>query len=329
MHRHLLALATVAASLCTTTLPALAQSVAEWPSKPIRFILISAPGSGGDTLGRLLADRMAPLLKGSFVMDNKPGAGGAIATDMAAKSAPDGYTIAIGGATTLVLLPASNPKLPYNALKDFAYIGQVGTAAIALMATNDVPANTLPELVALAKKTPGSLQYASWGIGSTGHFCGELMNLKTQAQLSHVPYKSVAQIQTDLLGGHIKLGFVDMGSATSLVKTGRVKAITTCTSRSPSLPGVSSYEDEGIDFNGLRMGAVRWALFAPAATPRPIVDKLAAALKATLEMPEVKARLLEMGISAAFVGGDELLTMTARDIEGWKAIAKQAGISNE
>jgi len=329
MHRHLLALATVAASLCTTTLPALAQSVAEWPSKPIRFILISAPGSGGDTLGRLLADRMAPLLKGSFVMDNKPGAGGAIATDMAAKSAPDGYTIAIGGATTLVLLPASNPKLPYNALKDFAYIGQVGTAAIALMATNDVPANTLPELVALAKKTPGSLQYASWGIGSTGHFCGELMNLKTQAQLSHVPYKSVAQIQTDLLGGHIKLGFVDMGSATSLVKTGRVKAITTCTSRSPSLPGVSSYEDEGIDFNGLRMGALRWALFAPAATPRPIVDKLAAALKATLDMPEVKARLLEMGISAAFVGGDELLTMTARDIEGWKAIAKQAGISNE
>ncbi len=329
MRRHLLALATVAASLCTTTLPALAQSVAEWPSKPIRFILISAPGSGGDTLGRLLADRMAPLLKGSFVMDNKPGAGGAIATDMAAKSAPDGYTIAIGGATTLVLLPASNPKLPYNALKDFAYIGQVGTAAIALMATNDVPANTLPELVALAKKTPGSLQYASWGIGSTGHFCGELMNLKTQAQLSHVPYKSVAQIQTDLLGGHIKLGFVDMGSATSLVKTGRVKAITTCTSRSPSLPGVSSYEDEGIDFNGLRMGALRWALFAPAATPRPIVDKLAAALKATLDMPEVKARLLEMGISAAFVGGDELLTMTARDIEGWKAIAKQAGISNE
>lgn len=329
MRRHLLALATVAASLCTTTLPALAQSVAEWPSKPIRFILISAPGSGGDTLGRLLADRMAPMLKGSFVMDNKPGAGGAIATDMAAKSAPDGYTIAIGGATTLVLLPASNPKLPYNALKDFAYIGQVGTAAIALMATNDVPANTLPELVALAKKTPGSLQYASWGIGSTGHFCGELMNLKTQAQLSHVPYKSVAQIQTDLLGGHIKLGFVDMGSATSLVKTGRVKAITTCTSRSPSLPGVSSYEDEGIDFNGLRMGALRWALFAPAATPRPIVDKLAAALKATLDMPEVKARLLEMGISAAFVGGDELLTMTARDIEGWKAIAKQAGISNE
>jgi tripartite-type tricarboxylate transporter receptor subunit TctC len=272
---------------------------------------------------------MAPMLKGSFVMDNKPGAGGAIATDMAAKSAPDGYTIAIGGATTLVLLPASNPKLPYNALKDFAYIGQVGTAAIALMATNDVPANTLPELVALAKKTPGSLQYASWGIGSTGHFCGELMNLKTQAQLSHVPYKSVAQIQTDLLGGHIKLGFVDMGSATSLVKTGRVKAITTCTSRSPSLPGVSSYEDEGIDFNGLRMGALRWALFAPAATPRPIIDKLAAALKATLDMPEVKARLLEMGISAAFVGGDELLTMTARDIEGWKAIAKQAGISNE
>ena len=327
MRRHLLALAT--AALCTAGLPAVAQGTADWPNKPVRFILISAPGSGGDTLGRLLADKMAPLLKATFVVDNKPGAGGAIATDMAAKAAPDGYTIAIGGATTHVLLPASNPKLPYNAVKDFAYIGQVGTAAIALVATNDVPANTLPELVALAKKTPGSLQYASWGIGSTGHFCGELMNLKTQAQMQHVPYKSVSQIQTDMLGGHVKLGYIDMASATPLVKGGRLKAITTCTSRSPSLPGVSSSEDEGVDFNGLRMGALRWSLYAPAATPKPIVDKLAAALKATVEMPDVKARLLEMGISAAYVAGDELREATARDIEGWKAVAKQAGISNE
>jgi tripartite-type tricarboxylate transporter receptor subunit TctC len=139
----------------------------------------------------------------------------------------------------------------------------------------------------------------------------------------------VAQIQTDILGGHIKLGYIDMASATPMVKSGRVKAITTCTSRSPSLPGVSSYEDEGVDFNGLRMGALRWSLYAPAATPKPIVDKLAAALKATVEMPDVKARLLEMGISAAYVAGDELREATARDIEAWKAVAKQAGITNE
>lgn len=306
-----------------------AQSPADYPARPVRFISISAAGSGGDTLSRLLADRMGPVLKATFVVDNKPGASGALATDLVAKAPADGYTIGIGGATTHVLLPASNPKLPYNSVKDFAHIGQIGTASILLIATNDFPADSVKDLVALAKKAPGSVQYASWGTGSTGHFCGELFNLRTQAQMSHIPYKSVAQIQTDMLGGHIKLAYVDMASGSPMVKAGRVKAITACTSRSPSLPNVGSYDEEGIDFQGKRMGALRWALYAPAATPKPIVDKLSAALKQVLDMPDVKARLLDLGITASFVAGDELRDMTAADIESWKQIAKAAGISNE
>ncbi len=311
------------------TAQAQAQGTGDYPTRPIRFVLISAAGSGGDTLGRLLADRMAPLIKGTFVVDNKPGASGAIATSDIARAAPDGYTIGIGGATTHVLLPASNPKLSYDSVKDFAPIGQVGTASILLIATNDFPANNVKELVALSKKAPGSVQYASWGIASTGHFCGELLNLRTQAQMSHIPYKSVVQIQTDMLGGHIKLAYVDMASGSPMVKSGKVKAITACTSRSPSLPDVASYDDEGIDFAGKRMGALRWALYAPAATPKPIVDKLSAALKQVVEMPDVKARLLDLGITSAFVGGDELRTMTQADIESWKQIAKAANITNE
>jgi len=329
MSKTLVVAIAAATAFVALAAPSPVQAQADYPSRPIRFILISAPGSGGDTLGRLLADRMAPLLKTTFVVDNKPGAGGSIATDMAAKSPADGYTISIGGATTHVLLPASNPKLPYNSVKDFAPIGQIGTASILLVATKDFPANTVDELVALSKKTPGGVQYASWGNGSTGHFCGELMNLKTDAKMSHIPYKSVAQIQTDLLGGHIKLGFVDMASGTPMVKSGQLKAIVACTSRSPSLPAVTSYENEGIDLAGKRMGALRWALYAPAGTPKPIVDKLAAALKATVEMPDVKARLLELGITAAFIGGDELRDMTAADIESWKQVAKLARIVNE
>lgn len=321
----------IASMLATAGLTVLAQApaVADYPSRPIRFNLISAAGSGGDTLGRLLADKMAPIIKGTFVIENKPGAGGAIATDMTAKSAPDGYTIGLGGATTHVLLPASNPKLPYNSVKDFAPIGQVGTAAILMIATNDSPYNNVKELLAYAKANPGTVQYASWGNGSTGHFCGELFNLKTQAKMQHIPYKSVAQIQTDMLGGHVKLAYIDMASATPMVKAGRVKAITACTSRSPSLPSVSSYEDEGIDSGGKRMGAFRWAVYAPAGTPKPIVDKLASALKQVVEMPDVKARLLELGITAGFVGGDDLQVNTAQDIEGWKQVAKDAKISNE
>lgn len=313
--------------LAFASLVAQAQTAADYPNRPIKFLLISAPGSGGDTLARLIADKMGPLLKGTFVVENRPGAGGAIAVDATAKSAPDGYTITLGGATTHVLLPASNPKLPYNAVKDFAPIGQVGTAAIVLLAANDMPINNLKELVAAAKTTPEGLQYASWGNGSTGHFCGELLNLKNQLKMVHIPYKSVAQIQTDLLGGHVKLGWVDMASGTPMIKAGRVKAVITCTSRSPSLPNVSSYEDEGIDFNGKRMGALRWALYAPAGTPKPIVEKLASALKTTVEMPDVKARLLELGILASFVPGDELNELTLKDIEAWKEVARQANIS--
>lgn len=317
------------AGLAGLCLAAQAQAPADYPARPIRFISISAPGSGGDTLVRLLADKMAPIVKGTFVVDNKPGASGAIATDLLAKAPADGYTIGIGGATTHVLLPASNSKLNYNSVKDFVHLGQVGTASILLIATNDFPANNAKELVALAKKTPGSVQYASWGIGSTGHFCGELFNLRTEARMSHIPYKSVAQIQTDMLGGHIKLAYVDMASGSPMVKAGRVKAITACTSRSPSLPDVTSYDDEGIDFAGKRMGALRWALYAPAATPKPITDKLTAALKQVVEMPDVKARLLELGITSAFVGSDELREMTAADISAWKQIAQAANISSE
>ena len=142
MRTFIIAATLLAASLAASS-GASGQSVADYPAKPIKFILISAPGSGGDTLARLLADRMGPLLKGTFVIENRPGAGGAIAVDATAKAAPDGYTITLGGATTHVLLPASNPKLPYDPVRDFAPIGQVGNAAIVLVATNDVPANNL------------------------------------------------------------------------------------------------------------------------------------------------------------------------------------------
>lgn len=320
--RKLFAAALAAASLTA----AHAQGSADYPNKPIRFVLISAPGSGGDILARLLAEKMGPLLNARFVVENRPGAGGAIAVDAAAKSAPDGYTMTMGGATTHVLLPAINTKLPYNAVKDFAYIGQVGTASVVLMAANDFPANNLQELVALAMKQPG-LQYASWGTGSTGHFCGALMNQKTRARLEHVPYKSVVQIQTDLYGGHMKLGFVDMASAIPMVKAGRAKALSLCTSGSTVLPNVRSYEDDGISDAGQRIGAFRWALYAPAGTPRPIVDKLADALKATVDLPDVRTRLLELGIQPAFLPGDTVQEMTVREIDAWKRVAQDASIS--
>jgi tripartite-type tricarboxylate transporter receptor subunit TctC len=304
-----------------------AMAQADYPNKPIRFVVISTAGSGGDTIARMVAEKMAPALnKATFVIDNKPGAGGAIASDVVAKAAPDGYTILLGGYTTHVLLPAIHPKLAYNSVKDFAPIGRIGTASILLIATNDFPANNLKELIALGRSR-SDLQYASWGNGSTGNFCGELLKQKKQMQMSHIPYKGVAQIQTDILGGHIKLGFVDMASGSPMVKTGKVKAIASCPSPTPNLPGVSNYDDEGVDFDGKRVTPPMWALYAPAGTPAPVLDKLAAALKATVELPDVKARLLELGVVANFLGGSEVRDSNAAGIEAWKQIARDSNIT--
>jgi len=315
--------------LAAAAMPAAAENAADYPSRPIKFISISAAGSGGDVLSRMITDKMAPILKSTFVIENRPGASGAIATEMLAKAAPDGYTIGIGGATTHVLLAASGAKINYDPVKSFAPIGQIGTASILLVAANDFPANNARELVALSKKTPGGLQYASWGNASTGHFCGALLNLRESAGLNHIPYKAVSQILTDLQGGHIKLGMVDMASGSPQVKAGRIKALAACMSKSPSLPDVRSYEEDGIDFEGQRMGALRWALYAPAATPGPILERLSAALKEAVEMPDVKARLLDLGVTAEFMSGPELQATTGRDIGAWKRVGKAANISNE
>ncbi len=322
--RKLLAAALLAA---IAPLASAQQAASDFPARqPIRFLLSSSAGSGGDILGRYLAEKMSPLLKQTIFIENKPGAAGIIGTDATAKAAPDGYTLTIGGASTHMLSAALYPKLPYDPVKDFApvaAVGQIGTAAILLIAHNDFPANNLKEVLAMARAKPGELQYASWGNGSTGQFCGEVLNQKAGVKLAHVPYKTVPQVLNDVAAGHIRLGFVDMTSGTAFVKTGKAKAVATCTTRSPSLPQVRSFVDEGIDFDR----TFRWGLYAPAGTPKPVVDKLAGALQAVLAQPEVKARLLEFGIAAQFVPGEELAATTARDIVAWKEVVKTAGIT--
>lgn len=315
----------VALALAVTCLPASSQSQGDYPVRPIRFISTSAPGTAGDILARLLAEKMGPMLKGNVVVENRPGAGGSIAVDLAAKAPPDGYTITMGGATTHVIMPAVRTNMPYDALKDFVYMGQVATAPGVLVVTADFPANNLRELIALAKTRP-DLQYASWGNGSTGHFCGEMLNLKAGIRIQHIPYKAVAQIQTDLYGGHIKIAQIDGGSAPAMVRTGKVKAISTCTGRHISFPDVRSYEDERISDAESRIGQFRFGLYAPAGTPKPIADRIEAALKATLELPEVRGKVQEMGLQPAYLAGDAVREMTAREIEQWRGVAQASSI---
>jgi len=314
----------VLAAACAVAAAQPAATPADYPSKPVHLLLPFSAGGGGDVLGRILADRMGKRLNQPFVVDNKPGAAGTIGTHTVATSPADGYTITIGGMSTHTLAPATYPKLPYDPLKDFATIGRIGTSAIVMVAAKDFPANDIKEFVALAKAKPG-VQYASWGPGSTGHFCGEVLAQKAGVQLTHVPFKGASQIMTDILGGHIGVGFVDMATGTPFVKEGRVKALGVCTQRSPSLPDVASYKEQGIDFDK----TLSWVMYAPAGVPRPIVDKLAAALQATLKEPEVVSKLVALGITADYLSGAEQAAANAIDIPIWRKIAQDANLKLE
>ena len=317
-------LGAVLAAACAVAAAQPAATPADYPSKPVHLLLPFSAGGGGDVLGRILADRMGKRLNQPFVVDNKPGAAGTIGTHTVATSPADGYTITIGGMSTHTLAPATYPKLPYDPLKDFATIGRIGTSAIVMVAAKDFPANDIKEFVAMAKAKPG-VQYASWGPGSTGHFCGEVLAQKAGVQLTHVPFKGASQIMTDILGGHIGVGFVDMATGTPFVKEGRVKALGVCTQRSPSLPDVASYKEQGIDFDK----TLSWVMYAPAGVPRPIVDKLAAALQATLKEPEVVSKLVALGITADYLSGAEQAAANAIDIPIWRKIAQDANLKLE
>ena len=298
-----------------------AEDPAAYPTRKIRMLLPYAAGGGGDVVGRLPADRMSKTLGQSIYIENHTGAAGTLGTQMVATSPNDGYTITVGGMTTHVLAPAIYPKLPYDPIKDFTTIGRVGTSSIMLVATKNFAANDIKGLVALAKKGE-PVQYGSWGVGSTGQFCAEILMQQTGIKMEHVPFNGIAKLAGDLLGGHISLATLDVATATPLVKDGSIKALAACGERSPSLPDVASYGEQGVPFDR----SLSWAMYTPAGVAPPIATKLSAALKDALGDEVVKQKLLGLGITPQFVPGEEQRDINARDIAAWKQVAKDAGI---
>ena len=298
-----------------------AEEPADYPTHKIRMLLPFAAGGGGDVLGRLLADKMGKTLGQTIYIENHTGAAGTLGTQQAASSPPDGYTITIGGMTTHVLAPAIYPRLSYDPIKDFTTIGRIGVSSIVLLAVKDFPANDLKELIALAK-TSEPVQYGSWGMGSTGHFCGAILSQQAGIRLEHVPFNGTAKVANDLLGGHIKLAMLDMATGTPLARDGKVKALAVCGERSPSLPDVPSYREQGVTFDR----SLSWVMYAPAGLADPVSRKLSDALKTALDDAEIKEKLLGLGITAQFVRGAEQRDINVRDIAAWKAVAKEAGI---
>nr|WP_315597195.1 tripartite tricarboxylate transporter substrate binding protein [uncultured Cupriavidus sp.] len=293
-----------------------------YPNKPIRLIVPTAPGGGGDVFARVLGDQLGRRLKQPLVVENNAGAAGTIAIGQLARATPDGYTIGLGTMTSTTLAPAVYRNLPYDPAKDLTTIARVGTSPIILVATKDFPANNLKELIEVAKKSPVPLQFGTWGLGSTGHFCAEVLAQKTGIKLDHIPFKGTSPVVTAMLGGVVKVGFLDIGSGTSAVKTGKIKPLAMCTRRTANFPNVATYKEQGVDFDQW----TGWAMFAPAGLPKPIVDKLTAALRDTLKDPAVTSKMADLGITPDFLTGSEQATINARDIEVWKRVAHDANI---
>jgi len=294
-----------------------------YPDKPIRFIVPYPPGGGTDVIARIVQDRFAQQIGQPVIIENRGGAAGSLGTDIAAKSAADGYTV-LFTLSSHTINPAIYPKLPFDTVKDFLPVGTVASLPQILVANLQFPANTVAELTALAKAKPGTIAFASVGNGSPGHLAGELYKLRTGTQLTHVPYRGGGPAVTDVMGGQVPLLWVSIPAAAQFVKQGRLKALAVSTTkRSAAFPDVPTMQEAGVaDFD-----VDSWyAMFVPAKTPKPIVDKLNAALNAVVVDPAIKEKLLQQGSEG--VGGtpQALGKIVDTEIVKWAKLAKDANI---
>ena len=307
--------------------PALAQSVAQgYPNKPIRFILPFPPGGGTDIIGRILSERMAADLGQPVVVENRGGAGGNIGAEVAAKSAPDGYTIVMV-APSLAISPALYAKLNYDPVKDFDPIGLVATVPNVLVIHPSVPAQTLAEFIALAKRNPGGMDFGSGGSGTSNHLAGELFNIVAGVKLVHVPYKGVNLAMNDVIGGQLQAVVIGITAAAQHIKSGRLRALAVITpQRSPVLPDVPTAAEAGLP----NFVVNTWyGLLAPAGTPKPIINQLNAELARIMHSPELKERLATMATEPMTSTPEEFGEFIKREIAKWGAVVREAGLKVE
>jgi len=300
---------------------ALAQ--ANYPDKPVRFVVPYPPGGGTDVIARIVQDRFQALLGQPIIIDNKGGAGGSVGSELAARAAPDGYTV-LFTLSSHTINPAIYPKLSFDTIKDFESIGTVASLPQILVANPLVPASTVAELVALAKAKPELLAYASVGNGSPGHLAGELFKLRTGTQMTHIPYRGGGPAVTDVISGQVPLLWVSIPAAAQFVKTGKLKAFAVSTlKRSAAFPDVPTIQETGVpDFE-----VDSWyAMFVPARTPQPVIERLNRALNTIVAEPGIRDKLLAQGAEGVGGSPQTLTRIVTAEIPKWAKLAKDANI---
>ena len=314
----------VAALLLAAALPAFGQP---YPAKTIRFIAPFPPGGGVDIVARAMADKLSTRLGQSIVVENKPGAGMTIGTDLAAKSAPDGYTLLIGPIGSQAIVHHMYPKRSFDFARDFAPVARIGYGTIAFIVPQSSPARSVQDFVALAKANPGKLTFASSGTGALIHLTGEMFKQAAAIDLTHIPYKGTTQLLPDLMDGRIDMALDSLPAYLPHLKAGKVRALAVASrGRSPVLPDLPTMAEAGVP--GV-VSATDYALFAPAGTPKEIVALLNREVNAVLEMPDLRAKLAAQGVE--IVGGtpESVRAEFADELAKWGRVIADAKLKPE
>ena len=310
--------ATVIAVACALAASAAAQT---WPARPVRIIVPYSPGGGTDLLGRLLAQKLNEQIGGSFVVENRPGAAGILATEYVARAVPDGYTLLIT-APEISIDPSTRSKLPYDPFKDFAYISQLTSGQFMLASHPSVPVKTVKQLITLAKARPGQLNYGHAGIGSINHLAGEMFQNMAGIRWVHVPFKSTGPAVIGLMGGEVDFVFASTTGLVEPAKAGKVRPIAvTGTARFPELPDVPTIDESGIP----GYNVTGWyGFYAPAGTSADIVRRLHAEAGRALNSPDVKEKLVKTGNEPVVSSPDEFAAFMRAEIGKWAKVVKES-----
>ncbi|MBK1659532.1 Bug family tripartite tricarboxylate transporter substrate binding protein [Paracraurococcus ruber] len=310
----------LAAPVAAMAAPALAETA--WPSQPIRLIVPFSAGVS-DTIARLVGTEMAKSLGQPIVVENKAGAGGNIGSDACARSAPDGYTLCLGTISSHAINPAITPRMPYDAARDFAPITQLAAQPNAIAVANDLPARTIPELVAFLKRKPGDTAFGTSGVGTSVHLAGALFMQMTGTAIEHVPYRGSGQVTTALMTGELPMAFDNLSSVLPFAREGKFRILgVTGLRRSPAAPEIPTVAESVPGFESLS-----WhGLFAPAKVPPAIIARLQAEAVAALRSPGVAQRFQELGITPVGNSPAEFRAFVASETARWGEVARRASI---
>ena len=320
--RYFLTGAAAIAGALASLLAAPAHAQGQYPTRPVTVIVPQAAGGANDTIARIVTQKLGEIMGQTFLVDNRPGAGGNIGTAQAAKAKPDGYTLILTTNSAQVINPAIYKNTGFDPIKDFEPVGLVANAGYVLVANSAFPANSVAELIAQAKAKPGQISYASAGNGTLNHLIGEMFKRAAGIDMLHIPYKGSAGAATDVAGGQVPVSIQSLPSALPFLQSGKIKVLGVVNQkRLASLPNVPTIGETLPGF-----GSTPWyGLLAPAGTPKEIVDKLQAAISKTLVSKDVVDKLAAQGCEVLVGGPAQFATLIREDLPQWSKIVKDSG----